>query len=280
MCYTSCGERGVDIQYAYVTTLCGGDAYLPGVEVLGRSLVASGTREPRLAMVTADVSTKARARLRAQGWELVDVDPIENPSADTVRLYPRFAKTFTKLRAFGLANTSKIVLLDADTVVLRNIDDLFERPGFAAAPDFFLPDRFNSGVMVVEPSPALFARICDALSSVGGYDGGDQGFLNEFFPDWYARPVSYRLPAGYNMHHFVFQFLLGHAALKDRVLSEVRVLHFTLQKPWMGLTLSGGAEVWWKFFFEAHPEEDASWRRGLHRLEDWSFDGIVRVLGG
>ena len=115
---------------------------------------------------------------------------------------------------------------------------------------------------------------------MGSYDGGDQGFLNEFFPDWYARPVSYRLPAGYNMHHFVFQFLMGHASLKDRVLSEVRVLHFTLQKPWMGLTLSGGAEVWWKFFFEAHPEEDASWRRGLHRLEDWSFDSIVRVLGG
>ncbi|MGH9892852.1 MAG: hypothetical protein ACREA0_12850, partial [bacterium] len=152
------------------------------VEVLGRSLAASGTREPRLAMVTSDVSTEARVRLRAQGWELVDVDPIENPSADTVQLYPRFAKTFTKLRAFGLANTSKIVLLDADTVVLRNIDDLFERPGFAAAPDFFLPDRFNSGVMVVEPSPALFARIWDALSSVGSYDGGDKASSTSSFP--------------------------------------------------------------------------------------------------
>jgi glycogenin len=268
------------MEYAYVTTLCGGDAYLPGVEVLGHSLMASGTREARLAMVTPDVSTDARGRLGAQGWTLVDVDPIENPLPETVPLYPRFAKTFTKLRAFGLANVSKIVLLDADTVVLRNIDDLFERPGFAAAPDFFLPDRFNSGVMVVEPSPALFGRIGAALSRVDSYDGGDQGFLNEFFPDWYARPVSYRLPAGCNMHHFVFQFLMGHTSLKDRVLSEVRVLHFTLQKPWMGLTFSGGAEVWWKFFFEAHPEADASWRRGLHRLEDWSFDSIVRVLGG
>jgi hypothetical protein len=83
VCYHA-AERGIDIQHAYVTTLCDGDAYLPGVEVLGRSLVASGTREPRLAMVTSDVSTEARVRLRAQGWELVDVDPIENPSADTV----------------------------------------------------------------------------------------------------------------------------------------------------------------------------------------------------
>jgi hypothetical protein len=52
------------MQYAYVTTLCGGDAYLPGVEVLGRSLMASGTREVRLAMVTPDVSTEARRRLQ------------------------------------------------------------------------------------------------------------------------------------------------------------------------------------------------------------------------
>ena len=164
------------MQYAYVTTLCGGDAYLPGVEVLGRSLMASGTREARLAMVTPDVSTEARRRLQAQGWVLVDVDPIENPTPETGQLYPRFAKTFTKLRAFGLAYPSKVVLLDADTVVLRNIDDLFERPSFAAAPDFFLPDRFNSGVMVVEPSPALFAQIHDALSSLSSYDGGGPRF--------------------------------------------------------------------------------------------------------
>jgi glycogenin glucosyltransferase len=268
------------MRYAYVTTLSGGDAYLPGVEVLGRSLIASGTHERRLVMVTPDVPTSARDRLSDQGWEIVPVDPIESPSPETAQLYPRFARTFTKLRAFGLTSASKIVLLDADTVVMRNIDDLFQRPSVAAAPDFFLPDRFNSGVMVIEPSSAFFAHLHDALRSVGSYDGGDQGFLNEMFPDWYARPVSYRLPAGYNLHHFVFQFLMAHESLKSRVLSEVRVLHFTLQKPWMGLTLSGGAEVWWRFFFAQHPEEDHSWRRRLHKLEDWSFDSVVRLLGG
>ena len=265
---------------AYVTTLTGGDAYVPGVEVLGRSLVASGTKERRLVMVTSDVTPDARARLSRQGWEIVEVEPIRSPSPETAQLYPRFANTFTKLRAFGLTTASKIVVLDADTVVLRNIDDLFERPSVAAAPDFFLPDRFNSGVMVVEPSTALFASLHDALRSAGSYDGGDQGFLNEVYHDWYARPVAYRLPAGYNLHHFVFQFLMAHESLRARVLSEVRIVHFTLQKPWMGLTLSGGSEVWWKFFFAQHPEEDVSWRRRLHRLEDWSFDSVVGLLGG
>jgi len=88
------------------------------------------------------------------------------------------------------------------------------------------------------------------------------------------------LPAGYNMHHFVFQFLMAHPSLKERVLSEVRVVHFTLQKPWQRMTVSGGSEVWWKFFFEVHPEADTSWRRRVHRIEDWSFDSVVRALGG
>jgi glycogenin glucosyltransferase len=268
------------MRHAYVTTLCGGDGYLPGVEVLGRSLAETGTQIPRFAMVTADVSAAARATLRAQGWNVGEIEPIESPTAETTQLFPRFAMTFTKLRAFGLAQFDKLVLLDADTVVLRNVDDLFERPGFAAAPDFFLPDRFNSGVMVIEPSAALFDTLHEALVRVGSYDGGDQGFLNEMVPDWYARPVAYRLPAGYNMHHFVFQFLHAHEALRKRLKDEVRIVHFTLQKPWQSVTLSGGSEMWWKYFYEAHPGAESRWRKRVHRLEDWSFDSIVHALSG
>jgi glycogenin glucosyltransferase len=268
------------MRHAYVTALCGGDSYLPGVEVLGRSLAGTGTQVPRYVMVTPDVSAAARQTLSKQGFGLIDIEPIENPSSEVGQLFPRFALTFTKLRAFGLERFDKIVLLDADTVVLRNVDDLFGRPGFAAAPDFFLPDRFNSGVMVIEPSTALFDTLHEALLRVGSYDGGDQGFLNEMVPDWYARPVAYRLPAGYNMHHFVFQFLHAHESLTKRLEAEVRIVHFTLQKPWQGVTLSGGSEMWWKFFFEAHPGAGKGWRRRVHRLEDWSFDSVVRALGG
>lgn len=265
---------------AYVTTLSGGDAYLPGVEALGRSLVGTGTSASRVVLITEDVSAVARAQLQEQGWQLQLIEPIPSPDPDAAPLYARFSKTFTKLRAFGLSDFDKIVLLDADTVVLRNVDDLFERPSFSAAPDFFLPDRFNSGVMVVEPSPALFATLEQALHKCRSYDGGDQGFLNEFFPTWYEGPSAHRLRAGYNLHHFVFQFLLGRETLREQVLDEVRIIHFTLQKPWQNVTLSGGADLWWRFYFEAHPEEDRPWRRRLHQLEDWSFDSLVRVMGG
>jgi alpha-N-acetylglucosamine transferase len=69
--------------------------------------------------------------------------PIANPHQEDA-LYARFAATFTKLRIFDLDAFDKVVFLDADTIVLRNVDELFERPALAAAPDFFMPDRFNS----------------------------------------------------------------------------------------------------------------------------------------
>jgi glycogenin glucosyltransferase len=268
------------MRYAYVTTLCGGDAYVPGVEALGRSLAASGTSEPRIVLVTSDVTVGARTRLSKQGWEVRDVEPIDPPSPSAPVVYPRFARTFTKLRAFALSDVKKIVLLDADTLVMRNVDELFERPSPAAAPDFFLPDRFNSGVMVIEPSPQLFASIEGELGRMGSYDGGDQGFLNALWPDWYEGPSARRLPAGFNMHHFVFQFLINHDALRERLFSEVRILHFTLQKPWMGLTLSGGSSLWWKFFGELEPDKSSGLRKQLHRLEDWSFGSLVKMIGG
>ncbi len=40
---------------AYVTMLCSGDGYVTGAEVLGRSLETSGSKVPRIAMVTPDI---------------------------------------------------------------------------------------------------------------------------------------------------------------------------------------------------------------------------------
>lgn len=265
---------------AYVTAFCGGDTYLPGVEVLGKSLQASGSRMPKIAMVTKDITPAARGRLLDEGWELRAVEPIGNPTKDTL-LFPRFANVFTKLRAWELVDYDRVVFLDADTLVLQNVDDLFERSKFAAAPDFFLPDHFNSGVMVLEPSEDTFARMMVALSASGTYDGGDQGFLNSFYPDWYAMPVEHRLPVGYNMAHFIYQFLRGHETLKSTLERDAKIVHYMLQKPWSAkTTLTGGSSAWWRTYFDLHPEASASWKDEVHQIEDWTFDHFISKLLG
>lgn len=75
--------------------------------------------------------------------------------------------------------------------------------------------------------------------------------------------------------------MLAHPGLRQRCLDQVHIVHYTLQKPWMGsFMLTGGAMTWWDKFYAAHPEQHAAWRRRLHQLQDWSFSGLVSLLGG
>jgi glycogenin len=264
---------------AFVTMLCNGDSYVPGGEVLGKSLAASGSKVPRVAMVTADISPAARVRLAAQGWELRDTARLANPTPKALQSFPRFSVVYTKLRAWELTDFDRVVMLDADTLVLRNVDDLFDRPGFAAAPEFFLPDRFNSGVMVVTPSRDTFERMLGALSVAPSYDGGDQGFLNSFYADWYAMPAAHRLPAGYNLASFIYQFGNGRETLRTTLAREAKILHYMVQKPWQAqATLTGGSELWWRMYFEAHPEEARAWKGRVHAAEDWTFDWLTALV--
>ena len=266
---------------AFATTLTHGDAYLPGVEALGRSLRATGTQAATVVMVTADVPPPARAQLSAQGWIVRDIEPVTNPTPAALQLFPRFAGTFTKLRAWDLVEFDKVVLLDADMVVRQSIDDLFERPELAAAPDFLRPDHFNSGALVLEPSRDKLARMLQRLADAPTYDGGDQGFLNSFFGDWYSGPADRRLPTWYNLPNFIYQFMHGHPTLRAEVEREARIVHYLVQKPWGTAPLvTGGAALWWTAYLGVHPELDTEWKRQVHALEDGSFDRAIAAFTG
>jgi glycogenin glucosyltransferase len=266
---------------AYVTTLTHGDAYAPGVEALGRSLRATGTHVPMVLMVTRDVPRTARDRLVQQGWSLRFIEPVKNPVPAKQQLFPRFDKVYTKLRAWELDELDKVVLLDADMVVLKNIDELFARPELSAAPDFLMPHRFNSGLMVLEPSRDKLARMMTKLAEAPTYDGGDQGFLNEFFGDWWTGSGDRRLPTWYNLPNFIYQFMQAHPSLRPQVESEAKIIHYLVQKPWqVASTVTGGSELWWSSYLGVHPELDSTWKRRLHAFEDGSFDRAVAAFVG
>lgn len=105
----------------------------------------------------------------------------------------------TKLHLFRLTQYSKIIFLDADTLVLRPLTALFDLEcAFAAAPDIGWPDAFNSGVMVATPSDATFADLIAMMADRGSWDGGDQGLLNDYFSDWYRLSFKYNVtPSAY-----------------------------------------------------------------------------------
>lgn len=84
---------------------------------------------------------------------------------------PELGVTFSKLHAWRLEQYSKCVFLDADTLVIRNVDELFEREELSAASDVGWPDLFNSGVFVFTPSQATFSALKDLAKQEGSYDG-------------------------------------------------------------------------------------------------------------
>jgi len=109
------------------------------------------------------------------------------------------AATLTKLHLFRLTQFDKVIFLDADTLVVRPISHLFQlAEPFAAAPDQGWPDAFNSGVLVATPSLDTFDALMDMMRSRGTWDGGDQGLLNDFFPDWHRLSFTYNVtPSAY-----------------------------------------------------------------------------------
>lgn len=84
---------------------------------------------------------------------------------------PELGVTFTKIHCWRLVRFQKCVFLDADCLVMSNVDELFERDEFAAAADVGWPDCFNSGVFVFKPSVQTYSNILHYAVTQGSFDG-------------------------------------------------------------------------------------------------------------
>lgn len=85
---------------------------------------------PLLALYTSKFPAEGLAALAARGIPTQAVDhltPISGKSQD-FSADPRFVDTFTKLTTFSLTEYDRVVQLDSDMLVLRNMDELMDVP--------------------------------------------------------------------------------------------------------------------------------------------------------
>jgi len=123
------------------------------------------------------------------------------------------------------------VFLDADTLVLQNIDELFEREELSAVPDIGWPDCFNTGVFVFAPSEDTFRALLKLAIEKGSFDGGDQGLLNTYFSDWLTKDISRHLSFIYNMSSIA---VYSYPPAYKQFGKNVKVVHFLGSlKPWL-----------------------------------------------
>ncbi|KAF9292658.1 hypothetical protein BGZ88_006281 [Linnemannia elongata] len=237
---------------AYITLLTNNN-YASGALVLAHSLRASQTTKQLAVLITAAVSRPIRDRLAAVFDSVIEIGEIDSHSTKNLALLgrPELGITLTKIHVFNQTQYSKVVFLDADTLVLRNIDDLFDTAAngslddedrnkrFAASPDAGWPDCFNSGVFVCKPSFKDYTGLIQMASQEGTFDGGDQGLLNSYFSGWSRGEASNRLPFIYNTTPTAsYSYAPAYQQYRDRLA----VVHFIGNfKPWQWLRFADGA---------------------------------------
>nr|XP_053773103.1 glycogenin-2 isoform X1 [Desmodus rotundus]XP_053773104.1 glycogenin-2 isoform X1 [Desmodus rotundus]XP_053773105.1 glycogenin-2 isoform X1 [Desmodus rotundus]XP_053773106.1 glycogenin-2 isoform X1 [Desmodus rotundus] len=213
-------------------TLATNDVYCQGALVLGQSLRNQRATRKLVVLVTPQVSRLLRLILSEVFDEVVSVDLID--SADYVHLAflrrPELGVTLTKLHCWTLTHYSKCVFLDADTLVLSNVDELFERHELSAAPDPGWPDCFNSGVFVFQPSLETHSLLLRHATEHGSFDGADQGVLNSFFSSWPTADIHKHLPFIYNLSS---NSAYTYSPAFKQFGSGAKVVHFLgSAKPW------------------------------------------------
>ena len=224
-----------------------------------------------------------------------EVEPVA-PSAPSQNLskkyaWEHFANVWAKLQAFAMTEYKKIVLLDADMLVLQSIDDLFDvrltKDQQVAAspacicnpmrnsmyPPTWKPEKcfytygdagiehdrgehyFNSGMVVLEPCRATFDQLVDEVDSLEGETipaFAEQDLLNHHYRDRW-KPLSYRYNA-------LKTLTVSHPKMWR--LPEVRNIHYINEKPWDSEPGSHASlrpfesldELWWNTWSEMSNE--------------------------
>lgn len=231
------------------------DDFVPGVYCLAKSLKRV-TKIP-LYCLGLNLNKQSKKHLESVGCQVIDTSYLGSKTSkyQPYRENPNFANNaYNKLHLWN-QDFDKIIYLDADIVVLKNIDHIFELDmDFGACPTFqmifnkemkkytsmsYNYGYFNSGVMVLKPSSNVYnGLLCDKDIVSTPHDPSDQGFLNHFFKDkwWRLNPI-------YNYTRRVFDVVPSNW---QKLKNDICVLHFTLEKPWKKKEDTEINKIWWE----------------------------------
>ncbi|EPQ67219.1 Bgt-2713 [Blumeria graminis f. sp. tritici] len=108
------------------TTLITNTQYLPGLLTLAFSLEKQNSKYPLVALYTDGFPSKGQAILAARGILTQRIEYLKPKGDVDYSKDPRFHDCWSKLTPFGLLEYDRVVQLDSDMVVLRNMDELMD----------------------------------------------------------------------------------------------------------------------------------------------------------
>lgn len=233
---------------AYIAVLTS-DSYVFGAKLLKASLDRVNTRFPLYVLVTEDVSEGVRADLTRLGINILPIDKIPLPAniyEHNKAINPNQAKVWeyalSKFQVLNMTQFEKVILIDLDICVLKNLDHCFNLPHMTAALDGELfnlwPNwpHFNSGFLVLEPNPKVFDDILRFTKNLNPespkdafgkpYILADQEIWNLYYSDWKNHPELHL-----NKYYNIFAPHSSKLA-EDEILSNGYFIHYVGAKPW------------------------------------------------
>lgn len=185
--------------------------------VLGLSIQTFSCQRNMVALISDTLSTETHRALQKIGWdtrivEAMDCDWLETKyNAIDYRAFTGEAGikgTHTRFHAWNYTEFSKIIYVDADYMLMTNIDQLFDIPGdFAATPcsrPGVVDPCFNAGLMVFRPDVQQYQDILSLWWKMTrqGTCPNDQVLL------WYyyvAEGNWKRLPYAFNIRRNIYR---------------------------------------------------------------------------
>ena len=214
------GEKRMEKQ-AYVTLLSSAD-YVDAVAVLALSLQKVKSKHPLLVAITEDtVTVEIISFLKHFNCEIEIIKSLEySPWVQENWKGHPVLKTASKIQIFNFVNWDKLIYIDADSVVLHNIDDLFNF--YDGSMSYDEPEGMGfSGLFVFEPRNHNEFKYYPTL--LVNHDVFDGNLIGEL---WFHVKTS---PAHQIPYNYFWQY---HPTFE--VNPEIKAVHFcNLPKPWI-----------------------------------------------
>lgn len=230
-------------EYIYLTALTN-ERYLPGVMALARSLKEVNTKYDLVVMIPENRADFLKEKIedygitKIGGVDILIQPDIEMPESIEVPDY-YWKDTFFKLQAAKVIAYKKIILIDSDMLVLKNLDHLFDKSNLSAAvmgkckhPEW---KTLNSGLLIIEPSEKFYDELITCIKpaierkSKNSLNVGDQDIFQEVYPDW-EKDKSLYITENYNAAWGYLDILCKKEGYDN---DDFYVIHFPgKEKPW------------------------------------------------
>ncbi|KAE9579646.1 Galactinol synthase 1 [Colletotrichum fructicola] len=184
------GKRAVDSDKVWTTLITNLD-YLSGLLTLHHSLLKSGSAYPLVALYTDTFPAEGLAALERRGIPAQRIEYLLPTAGRDYSNDPRFYDCWSKLTPFSLDQYARVVQLDSDMLVLRNMDELMEL-------------ELDDGDFAAEHTPAELIGASKRVDAESGYGSGEDGNGSE---------LSAAAASGRTKNPSVRVFAAGHACV-------------------------------------------------------------------